>query len=193
VNGALLWRRGLLNRGHGMNKVLIVMYSRTGTSQRLARHLSQQRHWPLGEIHDPGMPGRQPRGLWQCLVDSWREREPPIRYEGPSPGDFDIVVTVSPIWVHRVAAPMRSFLSAHRPQLPQLAVISVLAGSGAPKALAEVTRMTNRRPVAHVAVTRRDVANGNHEAMLDAFSQRVDSWEPSQAPVNTHAWLAPRS
>lgn len=176
-----------------MNKVLIVMYSRTGTCQRLATRMSQQQNWPLGEIMDAATSGKRPRGAWRCVLDSWRRREPPIRYEGPAPSDFDIVVTVSPIWAHRVAAPMRSFLTENRPHLRQLAVVSVMGSTGAPHALAEVTRLTNRRPVADIAVTARDVADGSVEAMLATFSTRVGAWEASQAPVNTHAWLAPRT
>jgi len=175
-----------------MNKILIVMYSRTGTSQRLARCLSQQQHWPLGEIRDAEAADSRPRGMWRCVLDSWRRREPPIRYEGPPPAEFDIVVTVSPIWVDRMAAPMRSFLSENRPHLRQLAVISVMRASGARHAVAEATRLTNRRPVADIAVTRRDVSNGSFERMLTPFSTRLGSWEPSQAAVNNHAWLAPR-
>jgi hypothetical protein len=175
-----------------MNNVLIVMYSRTGTSQRIATSLSRQHRWPLGEVRDAEVPAERHRGVLQCLMDSWRRREPPIHYDGPPPGDFDIVVTISPIWANRMASPMRSFLSENRPHLRQLAVVSVMRGSGARHALAEATRLTNRRPLAHLAVTRRDLANGGADAMLASFSARVGAWEPSQAAANSHAWLAPR-
>lgn len=176
-----------------MNNVLIVMYSRTGTSQRVAASLSRLQRWPLGQIRDTDDRPERPRGVWRCLVDSWRRREPPIQYDGPPPADFDIVVTIFPIWANRMASPMRSFLSENRPHLRQLAVVSVMRGSGARHAVAEATQLTNRRPLAHLAVTRRDLASGGAEAMLASFSARVGSWEPSQAPVNSHAWLAPRA
>ncbi|QEI05823.1 flavodoxin [Pigmentiphaga aceris] len=178
-----------------MSKILIVMYSRTGTCRGLATRLSRQQGWPLGEISDAdASPSRaSKRGTWQCLLDSWRRREPPIRYDGPRPAEFDIVVTVSPIWLYRLAGPMRSFLAEHRVQLRQLAVVSVMGKRGAPNALAEITRLTNRRPVAELAIAKHELDEESVDRKLTPFATKLGNWEPNQSDANTHAWLAPRA
>lgn len=44
------------------------------------------------------------------VLDSLLRRRPGIRYQGPDPADFRAVVLVSPIWMYRLAGPMRSFV-----------------------------------------------------------------------------------
>jgi hypothetical protein len=78
------------------------------------------------------------RGSSAARSDSLFRRCPEIRYDGPLPRNFDAVVLVSPIWALRLAGPMRSFAARRRDHLPDVAVISVMGGRGAPNAVAEI-------------------------------------------------------
>ena len=55
-----------------MSKVLVVVYSYTGTSRRLAQLLATLQQWQVGEVRDA-----KPRsGNWRCIVDSLLHRMP---------------------------------------------------------------------------------------------------------------------
>ena len=155
-----------------MSKVLVVVYSHTGTSLAVARLLCSQQGWRLAEIRDE-RPRRGTLGHCRCLLDSVLRRHPAIRYDGPPPKEFDAVVLVSPIWVLRMASPMRSFVSQRREDLPDVAVVSVMGGEGAPNASAEVDQIIRRAPILSTAFTQREVDDGSYAARLQAFGIAV--------------------
>jgi len=165
-----------------MNKVLVVVYSYTGTSRKAAELLCSQQGWRLEEISEVRA-RRGASGNLRCLLDSLFRRSPEVRYDGPSPQDFDAVVLVSPIWGQQLAGPMRSFVARRREHLPDVAVVSVMGGSGAPNAVAEIGRILGRAPILSTAFTMREVDNGSFAARLQAFGTAVRGMEDSQAAV----------
>jgi hypothetical protein len=175
-----------------MDKVLVVTYSHTGTSLRLAQWLCGLRGWALGRIEEAA-PRHGPMGTFACVLDSLLHRRPAIEYIGPPPGQFDAVVLVSPIWVGRLAGPMRSFVTRYQNQLPDIAVVSVMGGSGAPNAVAEIGTLARRAPLLSAAFTQREVEDGTCSQRLQAFAedfvkaegkaggQRPAEWTPRAA------------
>ncbi len=159
-----------------MSRILVVLYSYTGTCRRLAQLLCSLRGWPVAEITEP-RPRSGAWGTWRCVLDSLLRRRPPICYAGPSPANFDVVVLVAPIWVSRLAAPMRSFVASQHEHLPDVAVVSVMGGSGAPNAVAEIGRLLGRSPVLSTAFTTREVDDGSCAARLQAFADAVQAGE----------------
>ena len=159
-----------------MSKILVVAYSYTGTSRRLAQLLVAQQHWTLGEVRD-ARPRSGAAGTWRCLLDSLFRRRTEIRYDGPNPGEFDAVVLVSPIWVYRLAGPMRSFVAAQRASLRDVAMISVMGGSGAPNAVEEVHRLIGRPSLMNAAFNTREVEDGSCATRLQAFGTAVQEAE----------------
>jgi hypothetical protein len=174
-----------------MNNVLVIVYSYTGTCRRLAQLLCSQQGWDMAEIYDVH-PRSGVLGNWRCLIDSFFRRQPAIRYDGPPPGDFDAVVLVSPIWGLRLAGPMRSFVDRKRDRLPDVALISVMGGRGAPNAVAEVGKLLGRAPMLTTAFTMREVDDGSYAARLQAFGTAVRSTEDSRAVVRP-ATLSPQA
>jgi hypothetical protein len=157
-----------------MSKILVVVYSYTSTSRRVAELLSSQQGWQLAEITE-----RRPRGgglgILRCLLDSLFRRCPEIRYDGPPPIGFDAVVLVSPIWGLQLAGPMRSFVAKWRDGLPKVAVASVMGGRGAPNAAAEIGRIIGRAPILATAFTVREVDDGSFATRLHAFGTALRS------------------
>src|SRR5215831_1125087 len=114
-----------------MRQVLVVVYSYTGTSRRVAQRLAAELASPIGEVVDA-----KPRSGWlRCVLDSVFRRRPAIRYAGPDPAQFDTVVLVAPIWVEGLAAPMRTFVADHAAELREFAIVSVMGSKGAPNAV----------------------------------------------------------
>jgi hypothetical protein len=183
--------RSIHTPGAAMNKILVVVYSYTGTSRRVADLLCSQQGWPMAEIV-----ATRPRagvlGNLQCLLDSVFRRHPPIRYEGPHTRDFDAVVLVSPIWGERLAGPMRSFVRTRRNHMPDVAVVSVMGGHGAPNAVAEISHLIGRSPILDAAFTTREVESGSFATRLEAFGTAVRKAEGAQSTVRP-ADLSPQA
>lgn len=163
------------------SKVLVVVYSYTGTSLGVAKLICAQHDWPRAAIEET-RPRSGAWGYWRCLLDSFLRRHPPIRYSGPPPEDFDAVVLVSPIWALRLAGPMRTFLAQHHLRLPDVAVVSVMGGRGALNAETEIGDVLGRAPIMATAVLEHEVRDGRCVTQLQAFGAAVRSAEhPNEA------------
>jgi hypothetical protein len=174
-----------------MNNVLVIVYSYTGTSRRVAELLCSQQSWRMAEISD-ARPRSGALGSWRCMLDSFFRRQPAVRYDGPPPSDFDAVVLVSPIWMLQLAGPMRSFVARQRDRLPDVAVLSVMGGQGAPNAAAEIGKLLGRAPILSSSVTMREVDDGSCAGRLQAFGTAVASAEDSRT-VARPVTLSPQS
>lgn len=73
----------------------------------------------------------------------------------------------------QLAGPMRSFVARQRDRLPDVAVLSVMGGQGAPNAVAEIGKLLGRSPVLSSAVTMREVDDGSCAARLRAFGTAI--------------------
>ena len=170
-----------------MDRTLVVFYSYTGTSRRLVQLLCSQLGWPSGEVvEERARSGAS--GALRCVADSLLRRQPPIRYQGPDPADFGTVVLVSPIWAYRLASPMRSFVADRRDDLQQIAVLSVMGGSGAPNAVAEIGHLLGRAPLLAAAFTTREVEDGSCAGRLEAFGHALRACSRDSQPVRPASW-----
>lgn len=172
-----------------MDSILVVCYSHTGVSRRAAELLSSHHGWPLGEVTEV-----RARGTWRCVLDSLLRRHPEIRYQGPDPADFRTIVLVSPVWMYRLAGPMRSFVARERDALRRVAVVSTMNSGGASNAVAEVARMlTNGVVVDAAAFTAREIEDGSGTARLLAFGDALLPGSRASQPARQPAWTAPAS
>jgi flavodoxin len=165
-----------------MDTTLIVFYSYTGNSRQVARLLAAQKGWPVGEVIEDKPRSGGGIGYFECLVDSMLGRSPAVHYQGPAPADFAQVVLIAPIWLQRLASPMRTFVRAHRGAFKHLAVITTMGSRGGSNAVAEIGRIVGKDPVLAETITEREVQDGSCAARLEAFGAALVP-PRSQEPV----------
>lgn len=156
-----------------MSKILVVTYSFTGTGSRLTELLCRSRSWESAAVVE-----RSPRKTWvtlRCAVDSVFRLRPPIVYEGPDPSGFELVVLVAPIWLCRLASPMRSFVANYQRSLRRVAVISLMGGKGGQNAPAEIGGILDRAPIMSTTFTQREVDDGSYAPRLLALAAALEA------------------
>lgn len=156
-----------------MSKILVVTYSFTGTGNRLTELLCRSRNWQSAAVVE-----QRPRKSWvtlRCAIDSFFRRRPAVIYDGPEPSEFELVVLVAPIWLCRLASPMRSFVAAHRQCLRRVAVISVMGGKGGQNAAAEIGGLLDQAPIMSTTFTQREVDDGSYAPRLLALAAAAEA------------------
>lgn len=156
-----------------MPRILIIFYSRTGTTRRLAEALRARCDADIEEIRDARPRRGLFRGWLRSLAEVRRRTETQIlptvkRVEG-----YDLVVVGTPVWAHSMSSPLRTWLSQHYGHIRQYAVFATQGGSGGDKAIAQVAALCGTPPVASLVVGARDLASPACEASLDAFVARL--------------------
>ncbi len=155
-----------------MSRILVVYFSRGGTTRRIARKIAHGCNADIEEIHD-AKEREGPFGYARSAAEALLGAQPRIRPPRLSPKDYDLVVIGTPIWCWNISSPVRSYLSAQREGLPQVAFFCTFGGAGNDKVMQELQRICGRSPVARPALTERECAGPEHRARLAKFVRHL--------------------
>lgn len=165
-----------------MARILVIDYSRSGNTQKVAQAIAAACHADLEQIRDV----KPRRGLWGW-IRSGREamREVPAEIRAPKrdPATYDLVVLGSPVWAGHVSSPMRAYLRQRSGQLTQIALFVTEGGSGGPKALAEMTALARQQPVATLELRAKELGD-DLGSKLGAFVDRIHQATASAPAAN---------
>jgi flavodoxin len=154
-----------------MAEVLVAYYSRTGTTERLARALADRLGAEFDRIETPTSyagPIGFAKGIWHSL----RGVSPPIR-RGLDPRRFRVVVVCSPVWAGRLAGPPRTYIrQAGKIQRLCGAAVSG-AGGRQERFFREMERLGGQDGIPRLSLAQRQVAGGGFEGLLDAFVETI--------------------
>lgn len=153
-------------------RVLIVFFSRTGTTRMLASTLASMLSADVEEICDY-TERRGASGYLRCVMDSWRKRPAEIVPAGLDPSQYDLVVVGTPIWAGAVSSPVRAYLLQNRTKFRHIGFFCSLGGLGAEAAFDEMRALAGKAPVAQCKVraahVQRGVAAASLERLLEPF------------------------
>jgi flavodoxin len=151
-----------------MPRTLVVHFSRTGYTRKIAEEIAGRCGTDLDAIEDV----RARAGIFGYLRsarEAYTKRPIEIRPAAKNPSDYDLVILGTPVWVSNVSSPMRAYLTAHGGGLKQVAVFCTQGGSGAEKVLSDMAELCGRKPVASLALNDGEIKRRSHAAKLDGF------------------------
>ncbi|QQC65983.1 flavodoxin family protein [Paraburkholderia ginsengisoli] len=150
------------------SRVLVVFFSRTGTTRVLASTLAGMLSADLEEICD--LTERSgASGYLRCLADSWRKRPAEIVPAGLDAAQYDLVVVGTPVWAGAVSAPVRTYLFENRSKFRHVAFFCSFGGLGSQAVFDEMRTLAGRAPVAQCEVRAGEVQRGAVAASLALF------------------------
>lgn len=158
-------------------KLLVVFFSRTGTTRRLAEHIARATGADLEELRE----SRSRRGIFGWLRSGYEgtyRRSAKVLPLQRNLRDYDLVFVGSPTWNRALASPVRGFLEQHAHELANVALFATCQGQGATEVNAQMAAMLRHAPLATLAMLASDVKRGPAvqvgeltEAALCAFEQ----------------------
>ena len=104
-------------------KNLIVYYSLTNNNESLAKLLQARLGGEMLKIETV-----RKKGAFSIALDVMFGRKPAIRRYNLSIMDYDNLIVVGPVWMGRIASPLRTFLSEERGSINCYSFISVCGG-----------------------------------------------------------------
>ncbi|MBR1277094.1 flavodoxin [Bradyrhizobium sp. AUGA SZCCT0283] len=167
----------------GASKTLVVFYSRSGTTRRIAQALSEALQCDLEEIAEP-----KPRtgflGYMRSILEARLKRPSTITPRQHDVSSYDLVVVGTPVWAWSLSSPVRAYLMSTARQLPEVAFFCTLGGKGSESAFAQMTAIVGKQPRAVCAITEREALSGRHFGRLSAFVKAIENDRPSKSTVS---------
>jgi flavodoxin len=154
-----------------MARVLVVDYSRSGNTHKVAQAIAAACDADLERLRDARIRGGL-RGWIRSAREAWRKVPAPIRPIAHDPEAYDLVILGSPVWAGHVSSPMRRYLQDQADKLGKIALFVTEGGRGGQKALAEMAALAGAVPVATLELREKDLAEAL-PARLAGFLTRI--------------------
>ena len=150
-------------------KSLLVFYSRTGTTRKVAEDLSGMLGCDVEEIVD----FKNRTGSFGYLLagrDAMMGRLTEIKAPLKDPSSYDLVVVGTPVWGFRLSSPVRTYLARTNGSLKRAAFFCTKGGSGGKKAFKDMEDVSGVRPLATLELTEAEVSSGSYKKRLEEFA-----------------------
>ncbi len=133
------------------SKILVIYYSRTGRTRRLAQRLAELLQADIEEMDCP----RYRLGFfgwWRYLragFDSVKGNLPPAATLKRNPADYDLVLLGTPIWTSYPSLPLRAYLES-KPDMPRsIAAFLTYSGQSEPDKAFDMMAEMLGKPIDH--------------------------------------------
>lgn len=153
-------------------KILVVYYSRTGTTKTVGTAIAEQLAADAEEIEDKKKRGGI-LGFFGGGKDSFRKHLTTIGNAVHSPSDYDVVVIGTPVWAASIAPAVRTYISQCEGRLPKVAFFLTTGGSGIDRTFRHMAALCGKEPVAVLGLRAREVKKGDPAELVRAFAEKV--------------------
>jgi len=155
-------------------KILVVYYSRTGHTRRVAEEIAATLRADLEEIVDP----ENRLGLLGYLRSGGQAffgQEADIREPLKDPAGYDLVIVGTPVWNWSLSAPVRAYLTRRQQRFarPPVAFFLTEGGSGEQRVLGQMEELTGKAPLDVMAVREAEIANGRYHDKIRGFAEAL--------------------
>lgn len=153
-------------------RILVVFCSHSGHTRQVAAEIARRCGADVEEILD-ARPSAGACAALRSIWDSLTGAIPPIEPMSKNPADYDLVILGTPVWVWRVASPMRSYVLRHVLRLKRVAFFCTEGGGGDRRVFAELRRLCRQTPVSTLIVTERYLDERPHQEPLQNFMRQL--------------------
>lgn len=146
-------------------KKLVLSYSRTGTTKKIAQEIAKKMNADLDEIIDL----KNRSGFLNWFIagkDGMKGNLTNIRYN-KDPKKYDLIVIGTPIWVNMVPA-VRTYLIKNKDKIKKIAFFSTRGGEKIGKTFEEMEKLS-KKPIAVFSLRTQEVKDGLYENKLNEF------------------------
>ena len=153
-------------------KTLVVYYSRTGFTKKLALALAAKLQAETEELVD----NTSRKGIMGWLKggrDAVKKFMTVISPAQKDPAQYDLVVLGSPVWAGTMAPALRTYLTQQKSKIKKSAFFCTMGGSGDQSLFAHVAEILGQKPAAMLTIRTKQVAANEFAAELDKFVEQV--------------------
>lgn len=162
-------------------RILVVYYSRTGTTREVARALRDELGCEIDRIADRGH-AVGVFGYLRASFDVVFGRPASLRPMSTNPNDYDVVVVGTPVWNASVSTPVKTFLRANRHRIGRVAFFCTYGSSGSGRAMRQMEEVCGQAPIVTMALRSEEVARRSFDAKVRAFAAALKASAKVDAP-----------
>ena len=154
-------------------KILVVFYSRTGTTKKVGEMIAQKIGADIEEIKDT-VNRSGAVGYLRSGRDAMKKRLTKLEPLERDMADYELVIIGTPIWAWNLSAPVRTYITEQKDKFKRVAFFCTMGGSGDKRAFSEMEKLIGRKPEATLAFRTVDVVKENIAEGVEKFAEAIN-------------------
>ena len=149
-------------------KTLIIYFSRTGVTKKVAEILKEKLGADIETI-DCRANYKGIIGYLRAGREGMKRLTPEINPLKSQPADYDLVIVGTPVWGFTMSSPVRSFLGKYKSRIKRAAFFRTQGGTGAEKIFKEMAEILGQEPAAELVLLTKEVISGQAGEKIEKF------------------------
>ena len=162
-------------------KALVVFYSRTGITRKVAEYLKETLQCDLEELIDL-KDWKGPIGFIVSGKDSLMKKQADIKQVQKNPGDYDLVILGTPVWAGTMSCAIRTYLRQQKDKFKGAAFFCTTRGSGIQSTFKHMEKDCGKAPLATLGLKTAQVKKAKFMNEVSQFADRLceSAGEPNE-------------
>ncbi len=156
-------------------KCLLVFYSRTGTTKKIAELISTEMNCEYEEIIDTKKRKGFIIGFIKSGFAATREKLTIIQEIQKDPKLYDTVILGTPIWNKRMTPAIRTYITENKNRFKSVAFYCTMGGKGGQITFESMAKLCEKTPVSTLEITKKEIKNELHQDKIKNFSLQFKS------------------
>jgi len=154
-------------------KTLILFYSRTGITKKIAENLTNSLGADMEEVFDT-VNRSGVFGYMRAGKDAISKKLTIIKPLIHNLSDYDLIIIGTPVWVGLMATPIRTIITEQKDKIKQVALFCTQGATNTQGALADMTKLLEKQIVATLEISTKEVVNNNFTEKLNKFVSEIN-------------------
>ncbi|MBL7131440.1 MAG: hypothetical protein ISS45_08590 [Candidatus Omnitrophica bacterium] len=149
-------------------RYLVVFYSRTGFTKKVAETISNELKCDIEEIFDTKN-RRGAKGYILACKDAISKKTTTMKETERNPSVYDVLIIGTPVWAFTMTPAIRTYIIENKRSFNRVAFFCTQGGAGAKKTFKDMQDLCGLKPLAVLELTTKEVVNGRYSQKLKKF------------------------
>jgi flavodoxin len=153
-------------------KSLVIYFSRTGNTKKVAEDIAHALHCDIEELKD-----QQKRkgiiGYLRSGKEAMKKEKINLNDLQTQPKNYDLVIIGTPIWAFTMSTPIRTFLEEYKTDLPKVAFFSASDSTPGNKTFSYMQEVCGKQPQNTLSITKKDLTTNTYQEHIQQFINKL--------------------
>ncbi len=153
-------------------KALVIYYSRTGATRKIAEVMREKLQCDSEEISTTD----SRTGLFgyiKCGFEAVFKKTPKIKAIKTDPGVYTIVIIGTPVWASTMSSPIRAYLAQNKGSLKKVAFFCTHSSPGSGNTFKDMGILCEKEPLVLLDLKTGEVAKNDYAGGIDKFVYEI--------------------
>ena len=157
-------------------KILIVYYSRTGNTRKLAENLKGKLNCQIEEIVDAK--SRKGRfGFIKSGMDAALKRDTNIKNPNVDLSQYGLLILGTPVWASNMTPAIRTFIKMNKEKMKNVAFFCTQMSSGKDSTFADMRKLVGKDPISSLYINSKGETMEDNEIRIQTFIEDIRNFK----------------